>query len=279
MPRSAISTHAPSRCARSRGSSLREPAIRDAVKRERLDKLLVDRGTVASRERARRLIMAGAVRVGDRVVDKPGTLVALDAALSVTGDDIPYVSRGGLKLAAALDAFGTPVAGRVVLDVGASTGGFTDCVLQRGARAVIAVDVGYGQFAWSLRRDPRVTLLERTNIRQLDPAALPVTPDLAVIDVSFISLALVLPKVVEVLAPGGDIVALVKPQFEVGKGQVGSGGVVRDPALHAKAVASVREHAAGLGLTCVGECESPLLGPKGNREFFVALRKNGPPRS
>jgi 23S rRNA (cytidine1920-2'-O)/16S rRNA (cytidine1409-2'-O)-methyltransferase len=243
------------------------------VKRERIDKLLVDRGIVASRERARRLIMAGAVRVGDRVVDKPGTLIATDAPLEVSGGDIPFVSRGGLKLAGALDAFATPVAGRVVLDVGASTGGFTDCVLQRGARAVIAVDVGYGQFAWSLRQDPRVMLLERTNIRHLDGGALPAVPELAVIDVSFISLRLVLGVVAAVLAPGGNIVALVKPQFEVGKGQVGSGGVVRDPALQASAVASVREHALGLGLEYVGECESPILGPKGNREFFLALRK------
>ena len=242
-------------------------------KRERIDKLLVDRGAVDSRERARRLVMAGAVRVGDRVVDKPGTLVPIDAAIVVTGDDIPYVSRGGLKLQGALDAFGTPVADRVVLDVGASTGGFTDCVLQRGARAVIAVDVGYGQFAWSLRQDPRVTLLERTNIRGLSAAALPDTPDLAVIDVAFISLRLVLPVVVGVLAPGGDIVALVKPQFEVGKGQVGSGGVVRDPALQAAAVAAVRQCAQDLALACLAECESPIVGPKGNREFFLALRK------
>jgi 23S rRNA (cytidine1920-2'-O)/16S rRNA (cytidine1409-2'-O)-methyltransferase len=182
------------------------------------------------------------------------------------------VSRGGLKLAHALDTFATAVAGRVVLDVGASTGGFTDCVLQRGARAVIAVDVGYGQFAWSLRQDPRVTLLERTNIRHLDAAALPMRPELAVIDVAFISLRLVLPAVVAALAAGGDIVALVKPQFEVGKGQVGSGGVVRDPALHGAAVTAVRDSALELGLACVGECESPILGPKGNREFFLALR-------
>ena len=242
------------------------------MKRERLDKLLVDRGTLASRERARRLIMAGAVRVDDRVVDKPGTLVGVDAPIAVTGDDIPFVSRGGLKLAAALDAFATPVAGRAALDVGASTGGFTDCLLQRGARSVTAVDVGYGQFAWSLRQDARVTLLERTNVRQLDPAVLPVVPDLAVIDVSFISLRLVLPPVVSVLTPGGDILALVKPQFEVGKGQVGGGGVVRDPSLHRAAVASVRDYALALGLACLGEFASPVLGPKGNREFFLALR-------
>jgi 23S rRNA (cytidine1920-2'-O)/16S rRNA (cytidine1409-2'-O)-methyltransferase len=247
--------------------------LRAVSKRERLDKLLVDRGTVASRDRARRLIMAGEVRVGEQVVDKPGALVAIDAAVVVTGEDIPFVSRGGLKLAGALEVFGTPVAGRVVLDVGASTGGFTDCVLQRGARAVIAVDVGYGQFAWALRQDARVTLLERTNIRGLVASALPTVPELAVIDVSFISLRLVLPVVAELLPPAGDIVALVKPQFEVGKGQVGSGGVVRDPALHAGSVAGVRDCAEALGLAYVAECESPLLGPKGNREFFLALRK------
>ena len=243
------------------------------MKRERIDKLLVDRGLVGSRERARRLLMAGAVRAGDRVVDKPGALIATDAELTVTGEDIPFVSRGGLKLAGALDAFGTAIAGRIVLDVGASTGGFTDCALQRGARAVIAVDVGYGQFAWALRQDPRVTLLERTNIRHLDAAALPAIPEVAVVDVSFISLRLVLAVVAGVLAPGGDIVALVKPQFEVGKGQVGSGGVVRDPALQAAAVTAVRAHALGLGLELLDECESPILGPKGNREFFLALRK------
>ena len=242
-------------------------------KRERIDKLLVDRGNVGSRERARRLVMAGAVRIGDRIIDKPGTLVAVDAVIDVSGADIPYVSRGGVKLAHALDQFATPVAGRLVLDVGASTGGFTDCVLQRGARAVIAVDVGYGQFAWSLRQDPRVTLIERTNIRHLDPALLTEQPDLAVIDVSFISLRLVLPAVIPLLAPGADIVALVKPQFEVGKGEVGGGGVVRDPALHGAAVTGVREAAGDLGLEWRGECESPILGPKGNREFFLALRK------
>jgi 23S rRNA (cytidine1920-2'-O)/16S rRNA (cytidine1409-2'-O)-methyltransferase len=213
------------------------------------------------------------VRVGDRVVDKPGTLVALDAPIAISGGDIPYVSRGGVKLAHALDCFATPVAGRIVLDVGASTGGFTDCVLQRGAAAVIAVDVGYGQFAWGLRQDPRVTLLERTNIRRLDSAALPARPELAVIDVSFISLRLVLPVVRDALCPGGDVVALVKPQFEVGKGQVGSGGVVRDAALQGAAVGGVRAAALGLGLDLVGECESPILGSKGNREFFLALRK------
>ena len=245
------------------------------VKRERLDKLLVDRGTVSSRERARRLVMAGAVRIADRIVDKPGALVAVDAPIAVAGDDLPYVSRGGLKLAGALDALGIDVAGRAVLDVGASTGGFTDCVLQRGARAVVALDVGYGQFAWSLRQDPRVALLERTNVRHLDPALLPMTPDVAVIDVSFISLRLVLQPIAAAVAPGATIIALVKPQFEVGKGQVGKGGVVRDPVLHRAAVDSVRDCAAALDLQCIGECESPIRGPKGNREFFLALRVPG----
>ncbi len=247
------------------------------MSRERLDKLLVDRGFAASRERARALIMAGAVRVGDHVVDKAGTLVAADAEISVAGGDIPFVSRGGVKLAGALDALGIDVAGRRVLDVGASTGGFTDCVLQRGAAAVIAVDVGYGQLAWSLRQDARVTLIERCNVRQLTAAQLPLRPDCAVIDVSFISLTLVLPVVVGLLAPGSPILALVKPQFEVGRGQVGKGGVVRDPALHAAAVDRVRACASGLGLAVVGECPSPILGPKGNREFFLALRVPDPP--
>lgn len=251
------------------------------MKRERIDKLLVDRGLVASRERARRLIMAGEVRVGGHVVDKAGALVASDASIAVTGEDLPYVSRGGVKLAGALDYFGTAVAGLVALDVGASTGGFTDCLLKRGARAVIAVDVGYGQLAWSLRQDPRVTLLERTNIRRLDRTRLPATPELATVDASFISLRLVLPKIAELVAPGGDVIALVKPQFEVGKGHVGSGGVVRDPALHAAAVAEVRNAALSLGFACLGECESPLRGPKGNREFFLALRTpaGGVPRA
>jgi len=244
------------------------------VKRERIDKLLVERGLVASRERARALIMAGAVRIGDAVVDKPGTLVAADANLAVSGADIPYVSRGGVKLGGALDVLGIDVADRCVLDAGASTGGFTDCVLQRGARAVIAVDVGYGQLAWSLRGDPRVTVRERVNVRYLTAADLPAVPDLAVVDVSFISLRLVLPAIAAVLAPGGDIVALVKPQFEVGRGEVGGGGVVRDPAQHAAVVLAVRACAIGLGLRCLGECPSPILGPKGNREFFLWLRKS-----
>jgi 23S rRNA (cytidine1920-2'-O)/16S rRNA (cytidine1409-2'-O)-methyltransferase len=245
------------------------------VKRERLDKLLVDRGQAATREKARRLVMAGAVSVGARRVDKPGTPVSVDAEIRIESDEAPFVSRGGVKLEAALRRFATRVAGCVGLDVGASTGGFTDCLLRHGARAVYAVDVGYGQFDWALRNDPRVTLLERTNARYLTPDQLPALADLAVIDVSFISLRLVLPPVIACLAAPAEIVALVKPQFEVGKGRVGKGGVVRDPQLHAEVLEETRRLGARLGLVELGECESPILGPKGNREFFLAFRKAG----
>jgi 23S rRNA (cytidine1920-2'-O)/16S rRNA (cytidine1409-2'-O)-methyltransferase len=251
------------------------------VKRERLDTLLVERGQVASRERARRLVMAGAVRVGDAVVDKPSALVDREACIDVDETADRFVSRGGLKLEAALDLFHTQVEGTVVLDVGASTGGFTDCVLRRGARAVHAVDVGYGQFAWSLRNEPRVTLRERTNIRNLSPQDFPEAPSLAVVDVSFISLRLVLPVVAACVSPGGEIITLVKPQFEVGKGRVGKGGVVRDPQLQAEVVDRIRACGIEIGLHCVASCESPILGPKGNREFFLDFHKpadtTGPP--
>lgn len=234
----------------------------------RLDHLVADRCDVASRERARRLIMAGKVRVDGAVVDKPGTLVADSVDVVVSADE-GYVSRGGEKLAAALDAFAVAVSGRDALDIGASTGGFTDCLLRRGARHVVAVDVGYGQFDWRLRGDARVTLLERTNARNLSPDDLPYAPQLAVADVSFISLRLILPALRRVMAAGGEIVALIKPQFEVGRGQVGKGGVVRDAALREAAVAAVCEAARDVGFDVRGTCESPLLGPKGNHEYFV----------
>ena len=242
--------------------------------RVRIDRLLVERGLVASRERARRLVRTGDVLVGERPVTKPGAEVAADAEVRLRGGDSPYVSRGGEKLAGALDAFGLAVRDLVALDVGASTGGFTDCLLERGARRVIALDVGYGQLAWKLRQDSRVVVIERTNARRLTPAMLPEAPELAVVDVSFISLATVLPAIAGVLTPGGTIVALVKPQFEVGRGRVGKGGVVRDPALRAEAVASVRAAAARLGLAVKGEAESILPGPKGNREVFVWLARS-----
>jgi 23S rRNA (cytidine1920-2'-O)/16S rRNA (cytidine1409-2'-O)-methyltransferase len=243
------------------------------VKKERLDKLLVERGLVQSRERASALILAGKVVVEDHAVDKVGTRIPIDADIRLKGGDIPYVSRGGLKLEKGLESFDISVAGRVAIDVGASTGGFTDCLLQRGAVQVYAVDVGYGQLAWRLREDPRVVNLERTNIRDLTADTLGAAPSLAVIDASFISLDKVLPATLPLLAPGGEILALIKPQFEVGRGQVGKGGVVRDPVQHAEVVEKVRESAASLGCRVLGVVESPLLGPKGNREFLIHLQK------
>jgi 23S rRNA (cytidine1920-2'-O)/16S rRNA (cytidine1409-2'-O)-methyltransferase len=244
------------------------------TKRKRLDVLLVERGLVPSREQARRLIMAGAVMADERRIDKPGTAVGESATVRIKEEArARYVSRGGYKLEAALRTFGVDVTGMVVLDVGASTGGFTDCLLQHDAARVFAVDVGYGQLAWSLRQDPRVVNLERRNIRTLDASVLVPTPSLAVIDVSFISLSLVIPKVLSLIAPRGIIIALVKPQFEVGKGQVGKGGVVRDAALQAAVVARLRAQVEEWGGEVAGVFESPLRGPKGNREFFLYLRK------
>lgn len=236
--------------------------------------LLTGRGLTESREQARRLIMAGAVVVDERRVDKPGVLVDPGATLRIKEEArAPYVSRGGQKLAAALHAFHLEVANVIALDVGASTGGFTDCLLQHGAAKVFAVDVGYGQLAWSLRLDPRVVNLERRNIRSLSPAELSETPSLAVIDVSFISLSLVIPAVVRLLTPQGRIIALIKPQFEVGKGRVGKGGVVRDPALHAEVVEKLSAQAHEWQVEILGVIESPLLGPKGNKEFLLFLQK------
>src|SRR5216683_3291111 len=227
--------------------------------KKRLDVLLVERGLAESRTQAQALVMAGLVPG----YDKPGHQGAEDAELSVKQGPA-YVSRGGEKLANALDALGVDPAGLDAIDVGASTGGFTDVLLQRGAARVIAVDVGYGQLAWSLRQDPRVGVLERVNIRHLD--RLPVPADLGVIDVSFISLRLVLPRVRQLLSPPGDIVALVKPQFEVGKGLVGKGGVVRDPEQHRDVVSGLSQFAAEIGYTVAGEIPSPIVGAKGNRE-------------
>lgn len=242
------------------------------AEKERIDKLMVQRQLAGSRERARALIMAGRVLVNEQVVDKVGTRVDAATEIRLKGDDIPYVSRGGLKLAEALQTFTLDVAGRTAIDVGASTGGFTDCLLQKGAARVFAVDVGYGQLAWQLREDDRVVNLERTNIRTLQPEQLDETPDLAVIDASFISLDKVLPPTLKLLQPGSDVIALIKPQFEVGKGLVGKGGVVRDPELHEQVVARIKDLASELGCRVLGLCESPILGPKGNREFLIHLR-------
>jgi 23S rRNA (cytidine1920-2'-O)/16S rRNA (cytidine1409-2'-O)-methyltransferase len=245
-----------------------------AVPRERLDKLLVDRGLAASRERARALVMSGAVRVGGEVETKPGTLVDTAAEVSLREPDHPYVSRGALKLVRGLDAFAIDPAGKVALDIGASTGGFTDVLLRRGAARVYAIDVGYGQLAWSLRQDPRVVVLERQNARAMDLALVPEPCGLAVIDVSFISLTLVLPRVRELLQPpaGKPIVALVKPQFEVGREQVGKGGVVRDETARRGAVDKVRAWASAHGFTTGDDVESPITGPAGNVEYLLLLR-------
>jgi 23S rRNA (cytidine1920-2'-O)/16S rRNA (cytidine1409-2'-O)-methyltransferase len=241
-------------------------------RRVRLDQALVAQGLVSSRQRAQAMVRAGLVRVSGEVADRPDQLVSPTVSIDLAGTK-EFVSRGGDKLTAALDAFSLDPVGRVCLDVGASTGGFTDALLRRGARSVVAVDVGYGQLAWSLRQDPRVIVLERVNIRHLD--RLPVPADLAVIDVSFISLRLVLPPVRELLSPPGDIVALVKPQFEVGKGAVGKGGVIRDPEQHRRVLGELRQFAQENGYAIAGEVPSPILGAKGNREFLLYLRRNG----
>lgn len=243
------------------------------LKKDRLDKLLVDRGLLPSRERARAMVLAGLVVVDEHTVDKPGTQVSCEARLRLKGEDNPFVSRGGLKLDHALNAFSVDVAERICLDVGASTGGFTDCLLQRGAALVIAVDVGYGQLAWKLRSDSRVVNLERTNIRELRREDLPMRPDLAVIDASFISLEIVLPATLALIAEQGEVVALIKPQFEVGKGEVGKGGIVRDSTQHQQVLGKICDLAVRLGCEVGGIVDSPILGSKGNREFLILLRK------
>jgi len=244
--------------------------------RVRLDKLLVDKGLVDSREKAARLILAGEVLIDGQRVDKAGSLIPTDADIELRGRS-PYVSRGGEKLVHALDHFALAVKGRICIDVGSSTGGFTDCLLQRGATRVFAVDVGTNQLDQKLRKDPRVVVMEQTNARALDPRVFDEQPSLAVIDVAFISLEKVLPAVFGVLAPRSEIVALVKPQFEVGRERVGPGGVVRDPALRAEAVLSVAAAAQPLGFGVAGVVGSPLPGPAGNVEYFLWLRRGAPP--
>jgi len=242
-------------------------------KKKRLDQNLLDLGIVESRSQAQALILAGRVLVGGQVVTKAGALVPAEAQVTVKAPACRYVSRGGEKLAAALEHFQVDVNGLVALDAGASTGGFTHCLLLQGARQVYAVDVGYGQLDQSLREDPRVVVLERRNLRVLPREAIPEPVDLATLDLSFISLTLVLPQILTFLRPGGAILALVKPQFEVGKGKVGKGGVVRDPALQQEAVERVAAAAASLGLGQVSPAfPSPLKGPKGNQEYFLYVK-------
>jgi len=242
--------------------------------KERLDSLVVTHALVASREQACRLILAGRVKVDGVLIDKPGKLVAKTVSLELTKPEWEYASRAGEKLAPALDAFAVSCSGCVVMDVGASTGGFTDCVLQRGANRVYAIDVGYGQLDWRLRSDPRVVVMDRFNIRNLCPQDIPEPVDLAVIDVSFISLRLVLPVILPVLREQAHLVALVKPQFEVGKGQVGKGGIVRDESLREQVRDRFVEYARSLRLEVIGVMDSTLLGKKGNKEMLVGLKKD-----
>jgi 23S rRNA (cytidine1920-2'-O)/16S rRNA (cytidine1409-2'-O)-methyltransferase len=246
------------------------------VPRVRLDSLLTERGLFASRTRAAAAVLAGHVHVGPgrARAAKPGQLVAEDVEVAVDAPP-PYVSRGGVKLANALDALGLEVAGRRALDVGASTGGFTDCLLQRGAARVVALDVAYGELDWRLRGDERVTVVERVNARAVEPGMLPFAPDLIAIDVSFISLTKVLPAVLACAADRFDCMAMVKPQFELGRGRVGKGGVVRDPELRREAVAAVAAAASSLGAVVLGYAPSGLPGPAGNRETFVWLAEAG----
>jgi 23S rRNA (cytidine1920-2'-O)/16S rRNA (cytidine1409-2'-O)-methyltransferase len=242
--------------------------------RRRLDQELVERGLLDSRTKAQALILAGRVFSGERRLDKPGQQVSPDLPLELRLPEVPFVSRGGIKLARGLDAFAIDPSGAIALDVGASTGGFTDVLLRRGAARVYAVDVGHGQLDWSLRQDPRVVVLERTNARHLTRSEVPELLDLVVCDASFISLRLVLPPALELARPNAFLVALIKPQFEVGKGEVGKGGVVRDPALHAAVCeASGRWLEDEQGWSVIGIVESPMLGPKGNREFLIGARK------
>jgi len=241
-------------------------------RRLRADLAVVEQGLAASRERARALILAGEVLAGDQPVEKAGDLVDAAVELRLRNAPMPYVSRGGVKLAHALAAFGVDPTGRVALDVGASTGGFTDCLLQGGATRVYCVDVGQGQLDWKIASDPRVSVFDRTNIRLAAPDLLPEPVDLVVVDVSFISLRLVLPALVPLARPGSPVVALVKPQFEVGRADVGKGGIVRDEAARARALADVAATAKTLGYAVLADTVSPITGGKGNVEFLLHLR-------
>lgn len=236
---------------------------------------MVEKGLSQSRERARALIMAGKVLINDLPADKPSAGVSDSDNILLRGEDIRYVSRGGLKLEAALRSFNVKTEARVCLDVGASAGGFSDCLLQHGASRVFAVDVGYGQLAWKLRQDARVIVFERTNIRYMSRETLPEPVDLVVIDVSFISLRIAVPAVLNLMKKDAEILALIKPQFEVGKGKVGKGGVVKDAALHEEVIFSLSAFFTEIGLSCKGVIPSPILGPKGNKEFVIFMKPEG----
>ena len=242
--------------------------------KERIDKLLVDRGLAESRNKAQAMIMAGQVLVEDQRIDKAGQLIDSAANIRIKGEPLPYVSRGGLKLESALKHFNLSPKGKTCIDIGASTGGFTDCLLQHGASQVWALDVGHNQLAWRIRQDPRVVVMEGVNARNLDPAQFEIAFQLATIDVSFISLTKVLPAVAGVLKREADVIALVKPQFEIGKGEVGKGGIVKDPKKHRDVVERITAVARSMGFQVAGLIESPILGAEGNREFLLHLRQN-----
>jgi 23S rRNA (cytidine1920-2'-O)/16S rRNA (cytidine1409-2'-O)-methyltransferase len=236
----------------------------------RLDKLLADRGITPSRERAQALILAAKVMVDGRPVTKSGHLVPLDCDIQLVGDDLPFVSRGGLKLQHAIETFQISLNGLVAMDVGASTGGFTDCLLQNGVKRVYAIDVGYGQLAWKLRQDPRVVVIERQNIRYLPPELAPEPVQVATVDTSFISLKLVIPAVLPFLDTCAKLIVLIKPQFEAGREHVGKGGVIRDPKIHEEVCEGITRFVKDLSFEVLGVTPSPILGPKGNREFLLA---------
>ena len=241
--------------------------------KERLDVLLVRNGFFSSREKAKATIMAGCVYVDGQKEDKAGMKFDTDSQIEVRGHALPYVSRGGLKLEKAVNLFGLDLEGKVCMDIGASTGGFTDCMLQKGAAKVYSIDVGHGQLDWKLRNDPRVVCMERFNARELSAEDLPQVPDFASIDVSFISLRLILGPVFNTLSPGGSVAALIKPQFEAGREKVGRKGVVRDPAVHEEVINHVLDFAAETGFSCAGLTFSPITGPEGNIEYLAYLVK------
>ena len=241
------------------------------IKKKRLDVLVFDKGLANSRQRASALIMAGNILVDNQPVDKPGSMVSVDAEIVNKGPELPFVSRGGFKIEKAIHSLNLDVSGLLCLDVGASTGGFTDCLLQRGASRVYAIDVGYGQLDWKLRQDPRVVVIERTNIRYATEELLPEPFDLISIDVSFISLKIVIPAIKKFLKKDGKILALIKPQFEVGKNQVGKGGVVKDPKLHQSVIKELSAFFSNTGFKIGPVIPSPILGLKGNKEFIICL--------
>lgn len=242
------------------------------AKKTRLDTAIIEKGLAQSRQRGKALIMSGRVLVNNQPIDKPGAIISSNDDITIKGKDIPYVSRGGIKLEEVLRSCQINVDNFVCLDVGASTGGFTDCLLKRGAKRVFAVDVGYGQLAWTLRQDSRVVVIERTNIRNMPDETIPFV-DIIVIDVSFISLKIVVPCAMKFMKKNTKILALIKPQFEVGKGMVGKGGIVKDPILHDKVIEELSDFFSKIGLLCEHIITSPILGAKGNKEFFVCLKQ------